>query len=42
MATHAYPDKLLRYDGVFVLKLAGGLCREFREWWNVQEEPPPP
>jgi len=38
LATHAYPDKLLRYDGIFAVKLDDGLCREFREWWNVKEE----
>ena len=38
LATHTYPDKLMRYDGIFAVKLDDGLCREFREWWNVREE----
>jgi len=41
LATHTYPDKLLRFDGIFVVRLAGELCSEFREWWNVREEPVP-
>ena len=38
LATHTYPDKLMGYDGIFAVKLDDGLCREFREWWNVREE----
>ena len=41
LATHVYPGKLFRYDGIFAVKLDDGLCREFRDWWNVRKEPPP-
>jgi hypothetical protein len=30
----------VRIEGIFAIALdAGGRCREFREWWNAQEEP---
>jgi hypothetical protein len=39
LATHTYPDKVLRYDGIFTVTLTGdGLCTDFREWWNDREE----
>jgi len=41
LATHTYPDRLMRYDGIFVVRLSDGLCTEFREWWNVREEAAP-
>jgi hypothetical protein len=30
----------VRLEGIFVILLdADGLCRDFREWWNSEEEP---
>ena len=27
----------LHFDGVFVVRLRGRQCHEFREWWNTRE-----
>jgi hypothetical protein len=32
----------VRLEGIFHIALGGeGLCTEFREWWNAEEEPLP-
>jgi hypothetical protein len=41
MASSRFPsdERLVRYDGIFAVRLDEGLrCGEFREWWNTQEE----
>jgi ketosteroid isomerase-like protein len=41
MASSRFPsdERLVRYDGIFAVRLDDDLrCREFREWWNTQEE----
>ncbi len=39
-AAYTYPDKVLRYEGIFAVSLTDeGLCDEFREWWNTTDEP---